>query len=1301
MEYSTKIGITIIQHNVHHGRCAQLATSQMIIESNCLVALIQEPYVFGDRPAYTPSGYTCFYVPGTGQIRASMVVHDSLLPRFIPQWSTRDCVCVQIITNNKKSIILVSIYESPNEDLKDNELNLRLTALLRRTQYVCVGGDLNAHNPLWGSRHVDDRGDKLEQLVLQHSLSVLNNPNGPATFASANGQSWVDLTLASCNLVESISGWTVVPQDESGDLSDHRPIIFHLSESAPNHVGRKGYAFKKMDTDRLLRAIRGQLRLCEWTNMRQRLQTLTSNAGVDDTRTGVECCEQGALLLERTLQKAIRESTPQLKNNVLPKRNLWWNAHLDELKRKMLAAKRVLRRNDSPGNIRNYKKKKRDYQDGILEAKKQSWILFCNESMNTDPWDFAHRILCKGKSRSNDLPFVKSADGVFSTTNEETARILMSNMCKIDDIASDTVYHENIRRQNESWCEADHRPSLVYIERGELESAINSLQPYKAAGPDLIANVVIKQAKNVLAPVLLDLFNACLHAAYVPKRWKIARVTFIPKSRQSDMSDAKSYRPISLISCVGKLLEKILARRLAWFLESERALHSNQYGFRDLMCTEFAVDGVVRQATKALKSQSEMLAIFLDISAAFDAAWHPSIIASLIDKKVPTYLVKWIKDYLTKRKITCQVGGEHFKRTLERSCPQGGCLSPILWNCLIDDVFEISLPNNISIQGYADDLCILVEGEDRLVISEAASEVVGQLMEWGNRKKLNFNERKTEMLLFSRKRVKCNMDPVIVEMNGYRLPLSQTVRYLGVVLDAKLTWNAHLAGVVKKTSSLLMSLTSAARRTWGLNFNSIRTIYEGAVRPICLYACFTWLSALEQKRYVNMLQGVERRALRLMLNAPWTASLEALRNLAGLIPIELFARQLAVCAEIRWRTILRQSDMERYEGYREMVKIHRKRRTYKSSVEIRSNAFEKLDVDPAYIRYKLPLASTKPPWKYSTPITTVRLEEKLIDSYLKRALENCDKKQCFCFTDGSVFDDGRAGAAYVIYGWDSRRRSFDYFPPGLIRLKTGMSIYQCELVAILRAVESIRNSPYVNAVICSDSQSAISALTDPTSRDPLVWSVQEAIHQSPGLHVKLIWIRGHVGIDGNELADRAAKFSAKSNLDVTYETNWISFDIVKNMVKKEIQSCWNKTWRESDKGRFTWNLFPKISLSPVHFYISCSRNKIFYITRLLTGHYCQAEYLFRVGRIDSPMCQNGCQEIETLDHFLFLCPSRQDLREKFRVISRTIKEYLDKDFYKLVAYAVECYPVFERRNGRQVRREVRQLGVGEELGRSG
>jgi hypothetical protein len=204
----------------------------------------------------------------------------------------------------------------------------------------------------------------------------------------------------------------------------------------------------------------------------------------------------------------------------------------------------------------------------------------------------------------------------------------------------------------------------------------------------------------------------------------------------------------------------------------------------------------------------------LDISAAFDAAWHPAIIGSLIDKNVPSYLVKWINHYLMGRKIICQVGGEEFKRTLERSCPQGGCLSPILWNCLIDDVFEIPLRNDVRIQGYADDLCVLVEGEDRLVMSEAASEVVEQLVKWGDRKKLTFNERKTEMLLFSRKRQTCRSDPVIVHMNGYRLPLSPSVRYLGVVLDAKLTWNAHLSGVTKKASALLMSLTSAARRAW-------------------------------------------------------------------------------------------------------------------------------------------------------------------------------------------------------------------------------------------------------------------------------------------------------------------------------------------------------------------------------------------------------------------------------------------------------------------------------------------------------
>ena len=246
----------------------------------------------------------------------------------------------------------------------------------------------------------------------------------------------------------------------------------------------------------------------------------------------------------------------------------------------------------------------------------------------------------------------------------------------------------------------------------EISAAIKNLKPRKAAGPDGIHNEMLKNLSQKAVDCLLKVINSSWRSSNVPYLWKQGLIKPMFKSGKP-RNDIKSYRPITLTSVVGKLAERLVYDRLMHWLTENSALSPIQAGFRRgrNTCEQITilVDAMVNNHTKGRRS------VFLsfDFTAAFDRINHRILLSKLQRMGIPTFIVRWITDFLTNRKVRVDANGHFSKfRTLSKGVPQGSILGPLLYLIYVDDLCKIlSQEKETTLTAlYADDTACAVFG---------------------------------------------------------------------------------------------------------------------------------------------------------------------------------------------------------------------------------------------------------------------------------------------------------------------------------------------------------------------------------------------------------------------------------------------------------------------------------------------------------------------------------------------------------------------------------------------------------------
>ena len=397
---------------------------------------------------------------------------------------------------------------------------------------------------------------------------------------------------------------------------------------------------------------------------------------------------------------------------------------------------------------------------------------------------------------------------------------------------------------------------------------INQHIIYKASGPHSIPNHIIHLIKPIISEPLAEIVNLSFKTGVYIEILKISRTIPIFKNKGSEQL-CSNYRPISLLSNINKLIEKMMYSRLYSFLEFHNCIYKNQFGFRTNHSTFHALVSITEDIRQALDNNSFACGIFIDLQKAFDTVDHNILLKTLEHYGVRGLANDWFHSYLLNRKQYVSISGfDSNMHNMKFGVPQGSVLGPLLFLIYINDL-HLSIHYSTT-RLFADDTNLLIKHNCLKQLTKQLNLDLRSLNNWLKANKISLNSGKTELIIFRHINKPINYD-LKIKINGKRLYPSSHIKYLGIFIDSHLNWSFHcdaLASRLLRANGMLSKIRHYVPKT------SIRSIYFGIFSSLLSYGDQIW--GQRNNKYIQRLGKLQNNAVRIINFANFRASVTPL-----------------------------------------------------------------------------------------------------------------------------------------------------------------------------------------------------------------------------------------------------------------------------------------------------------------------------------------------------------------------------------------------------------------------------------------
>ena len=406
----------------------------------------------------------------------------------------------------------------------------------------------------------------------------------------------------------------------------------------------------------------------------------------------------------------------------------------------------------------------------------------------------------------------------------------------------------------------------------------------KACGVDCIPVVVLKNCEPELSYILAELFNKCLKESCFPDCWKVSSVVPVFKN-VGEMYAAKNYYPVSLLSVVSKVFEKLVNNRIVDHLEKCGLFSDFQYGFRSCQSTTDLLTVVSDRIARVFNRSGATRAVALDKSKAFDRVSHAGLLHKLKSYGHSGQIFGLISSFLSNRRLRVILDGKSSEEyPVNVGVPQGSILGPTLFLLYIND-----LPDDVicDIAIYADDSTLYSKcdrASDLWQQLELASKLESDLrdtVDWGKKWLVDFNAEKTQLVSFDWSN---NNGSIDVKMGGSILEEKSSFRMLGLTFSCKLDWGSYIISIAKTTSKKIGALIRSMKF---LSPDVALNLYKSTIRPCMEYCCHILAGA--PSCYLDLLDKLQKRICRIV-GTSLAASLEPLTHRQNVVGLSLFYR---------------------------------------------------------------------------------------------------------------------------------------------------------------------------------------------------------------------------------------------------------------------------------------------------------------------------------------------------------------------------------------------------------------------------
>ena len=424
---------------------------------------------------------------------------------------------------------------------------------------------------------------------------------------------------------------------------------------------------------------------------------------------------------------------------------------------------------------------------------------------------------------------------------------------------------------------------MRHISISEIKKQLSKTKGRSAPGQDCIRYTLLKQCSEIVFANLEQIYNICLQTNYFPEPWKQAMGTMIPKPNKNHEITT---RPISLLSCIGKLFEKILANRIRGELEKRKFFNQWQLGYRNKRCAMEHILRLTDDALTGLQANRLGVAVFIDVEKAFDSVWHNGLRYRLMNSELPNKIIRLMSSFISDRTITVKINDEMSDKVkLNAGTPQGSVLSPHLFLMYVNDIPVDPMTNQVKISQFADDLGMWTFGPNATYVQYRIHKKLWALEKW--RIKLKF--KKTQLIVLKKngrqhKKIK-------LQLFGEEIDHVEEATLLGLTITKTFTFQSHIKMAISKANRRLNLLRLLSSTNWGCEPKIIMQLYKQYVRPVLEYGAIALLSA--PKTTLEKIQLVQNKAIKIAYRLPWCTSTRKIHQLAEIETIENRFQSLA------------------------------------------------------------------------------------------------------------------------------------------------------------------------------------------------------------------------------------------------------------------------------------------------------------------------------------------------------------------------------------------------------------------------
>ena len=826
---------------------------------------------------------------------ALYVSHDYTVTKLdhISKISTEmDSAWGLVVVKNTR-YIMGSIYVKRNYNKAIPELIQMLSEahksmIKMKAAGVLLFGDFNARHVTWGDTKNDVNGNALINQLDYAKFSICSSKS--PTFLSVLGSSCIDFVIASNNMTDKIVS---IKTDDEVELFSgaprmgHIPVIFNIGkENSTSSETKSNHFTVKLDIDRI-----------NWENwsaqieqhMEDNLVSFENEEDPDKLWKGIN-----NIILESTkthggLKRTSRYSKP------------YWSKELTELSNKLRLARKAYKQRNTDSSSKKLAEAKENFEQR-KQAEGKEFILKRTANLNSAQaknfWKEFNKMF-KKKADNQVEPLIDDKGHVITETKEindtmfstffEAKHLKAINFNEEFCTTVNFMYNEAINKPLENLIEDDidvqNLNEIITIQ--EIEKNIKQINSAGKSFDNMSFHpTMLKHLSKKVLKYICKLFNLCM-----TKRrwvWKSSEVIFLKKPGKDTYSKPGSYRPISITSYVGKLLERILANRIECFLIAKNLQDPYQEGFSKGK-NSIRYLNRLNLSIHADKIQNlTILCLFIDFEKAFDSVWIKGLIYKLSKIHITGNILNVIQDFLTKRQIVININGEKGdpKESMEYGLPQGSVLSPLLFRIFIMDIIdELKTKQQIDIYKFADDGTVKVTAQDTPTCLKHFNELLEYLTVWKNkwRLKINCQKNKTEVVCFNTAEKNENLVPKIFQFDKETISLVEKTKVLGLTIDKNLTYEYHAEETLQILNLTWVDICKYSSREWGFNVHTMVQLIKTMFIPKLQYAGHIYLSDNNLGKIKNLWYKIVKTSVGAILNV----GLAVAEIILGLPPLEI------------------------------------------------------------------------------------------------------------------------------------------------------------------------------------------------------------------------------------------------------------------------------------------------------------------------------------------------------------------------------------------------------------------------------